>query len=41
MQHYSQLTQEQRYDIYGLMKTGKTQSAIAEELKVNASTISR
>ena len=41
MKHYTQLTQEQRYDIYGLMKADKTQSEIAQELKVDASTISR
>ena len=41
MKDYTQLTQEQRYDIYGLMKTGKTQSEIAQELRVHASTISR
>ena len=41
MKYYTQLTQEQRYDIYGLMKMGKTQSEIVCDLKVNMSTISR
>lgn len=38
---YTQLTQEQRYQIYGLLKAGFTQTAIAAELGVHKSTISR
>ena len=34
MWHYTQLTQEQRYDNYGLMKIDKMQSEITKELKV-------
>jgi len=41
MQHYSQLTLEQRYQIYTMLKLEQTQSAIAELLGVNKSTISR
>ena len=41
MKHYRQLAREQRYQIYGLKKAGFSQSAIAEELKVHKSTISR
>ena len=38
---YTQLTQEQRYQIYAFKKAGSPQSAIAEELNVHKSTISR
>lgn len=38
---YRQLTQEQRYQIKALLDMGHSQSAIAEELEVNKSTISR
>ncbi len=41
MEHYTQLTQEQRYQIHAFMKAGFTQSAIAEEMGVHPSTISR
>lgn len=41
MKHYSQLTQEQRYHISGLNKSGWNQTQIAHELGVNKSTISR
>jgi IS30 family transposase len=38
---YTQLTQEQRYQIYALLKTGCTQTKIAEAIEVHKSTISR
>jgi len=38
---YSQLTQEQRYLIYHLLKMGSTRSAIAKRIGVHKSTISR
>lgn len=38
---YTQLTQEQRYQIHGLKKAGFNQSEIALEVGVNKSTISR
>lgn len=41
MRDYAQLTQEQRYHIYYLKKTGSTQSMIATEIGVHKSTISR
>ena len=41
MNHYSQLTQEQRYHIYGLSKAENTKTQIADELGVHKSTISR
>jgi len=41
MRHYSQLTLEQRYGIYILLKTGHRQSKIAEVIGVDKSTISR
>lgn len=41
MKLYSQLTLEQRYGIYSLLKTGHNQSEIAAVLSVNKSTISR
>jgi IS30 family transposase len=39
--NYTQLTQEQRYQIYALNKAGFTQSLIAQELKVHKSTVCR
>ena len=41
MKHYSQLTLEQRYGIYTLLKTGHNQSKIAEVVGVHKSTINR
>lgn len=41
MKNYCQLAQEQRYQIYALMKAGFKQSEIARELQVHKSTISR
>jgi len=41
MKPYSQLTLEQRYGIYSLLKTGHNQSEIAAVLGVHKSTISR
>lgn len=41
MRHYTQLTQEQRYQIHAFMKAGFTQKAIAEEIGAHPSTISR
>jgi len=38
---YHQLTQEQRYHIYGLQQAGKTQKNMAEIVGVHKSTISR
>ena len=38
---YHQLTQEQRYQIYALMKTGQTRTEIAEVIGVHKSTVSR
>jgi len=38
---YTQLTREQRYQIYGLMKEGHTQTQIAANLGYHKSTISR
>lgn len=38
---YSQLTPEQRYQISGLLKAKYSQNAVAKEVGVNASTISR
>ncbi|MFQ6608148.1 MAG: helix-turn-helix domain-containing protein, partial [Fidelibacterota bacterium] len=37
MKHYSQLTLEQRYGIYSLLKTGQTQKKIAEVIGVHKS----
>ena len=34
MKHYSQLTLEKRYGIYSLLKTGQTQSKIAEVIGI-------
>ena len=39
MKHYCQLTLEQRYGIYLLLKTGLTQSKIAEVISVHKSTV--
>jgi len=41
MRVYTQLTQEQRYQIYALMKAGHSQTEIAEIVGVHKSTISR
>lgn len=41
MRPYSQLTQEQRYQIYALKKTGHSLSEIAEVIEVHKSTVSR
>lgn len=41
MNHYTQLTQEQRYHIYAMKKAGNTQIEIATELNVHKSTVSR
>jgi len=41
MRTYHQLTQEQRYQIYALKKTGHTGSEIAEVIGVHKSTVSR
>lgn len=41
MRHYTQLTREQRYQIYALKKAGHSQSQIAELLGVHKSTIHR
>lgn len=41
MQHYKQLTSEQRYQISGLLKAGLKATHIADEVGVNKSTISR
>jgi len=41
MKPYTQLTSEQRYQISGLKKAGFTQAAIAQEVGVHKSTISR
>ena len=41
MRTYKQLTQEQRYQIYILKKTGHKQCTIARLLDVHKSTISR
>ena len=38
---YNQLTREQRYGIYLGIQEGKTQSAIARQIGVNRSTVSR
>lgn len=39
--HYKQLTEAERYQIYGLMKAGYTQKEITEELGRHTSTICR
>ena len=41
MKHYSQLTLEQRYGIYSMLKIGLNQSDIAEVLDIHKSTVSR
>jgi transposase, IS30 family len=41
MKHYSQLTLEQRYGIYTLLKIGHHQTVIAQALGVHKSTVSR
>lgn len=41
MNHYSQLTREQRYHIYGLQKAKNSQTYIADVVGVHKSTISR
>jgi IS30 family transposase len=41
MEHYTQLTQEQRYHISGLLKSGHAKTIIADEVGVHKSTISR
>lgn len=41
MQHYSQLTSEQRYQIYALLKKNHTQTDISRVVGVHKSTISR
>ncbi len=41
MRNYTQLTEEQRYQIYEGITLGLTQAEIVEELAVNRSTISR
>ena len=41
MRTYAQLTQEQRYQIYALKKTGHSQTEIAAVLGVHKSTVSR
>ncbi len=41
MSGYTQLTQEQRYQIYALRKAGFNQTVIAAELEVHKSTVTR
>lgn len=41
MRHYTQLTQEQRYQIYALMKASHSQTEIAKIVGVHKSTVSR
>ena len=41
MKYYTQLTQEQRYQIYAMNKAGFSQTEIAKEIEVHKSTISR
>jgi IS30 family transposase len=41
MRTYCQLTQEQRYQIYALKKTGHSGMEIAEVIGVDKSTVSR
>jgi IS30 family transposase len=41
MSFYKQLTQEQRYQIYALLKAGHNQSEIAHIIRVHKSTVSR
>ena len=41
MRTYTQLTHEQRYQIYSLLKAGHNQTEIAKNIQVHKSTISR
>ena len=41
MNHYTQLTQEQRYQIYAMLRAGMTQTDIAQEIGTHKSTVSR
>jgi IS30 family transposase len=41
MRTYTQLTHEQRYQIYSLLKAGLNQTEIANNIQVHKSTISR
>ena len=41
MKHYSQLTLEQRYIIYSMLKIGLTQLKISEVIGIHKSTVSR
>jgi len=41
MRTYTQLTQEQRYQIWALMNTGENQTEIAQQLPIHKSTIGR
>ena len=41
MRHYTQLAQEQRYQIFALMKAGNSQTEIARIVSVHKSTVSR
>ena len=41
MKHYNHLTQDQRYTIYTLVKTGYTKSEIASAIGVDNSTVCR
>jgi len=41
LRNYRQLTQEQRYQIYALMKVGFNQTEIASEINVHKATVSR
>ena len=41
MKHYTQLTQEQRYQIDAYRKAGLNQTETAKKLRVDKSTISR
>ena len=41
MSHYTQLTQDQRYQIYAMERAGFLQVEIAEEVGVHKSTVSR
>ncbi|MDF1515030.1 MAG: helix-turn-helix domain-containing protein [Anaerolineae bacterium] len=41
MSSYKQLTQQQRYQIYALLKSGHNQTGIADTTEVDKSTINR
>ncbi len=41
MRSYTQLTQEQRYQIYAFLKAGFSQSTIAFEINVHKASVSR